>query len=343
MADELLKALLSDPKRVAALLSRTLPDDQVSVADVAARLAKLAQIDDPRLELDEQLRAQLQAHGDQDRSEQAKLQEAARGQHTLYSLSARHHRIEPYEADWCGKDCQQVRVTLPQTLDEAEPIWTYLGVVKAADHLLFSVDEMVQLYLSSFRIYRPVERVDLITGARHLDLDRFAPISIFLAYEKSSDTQPAYYMLESGSAQGNPEAIYPARELGDPVETQAGFAFTPFACASNWYTGGLQMNGSKTEPSSVLNSVNQVKDGQRNYLELRADYTVVEPPERVIWPLQAQIEASLRVFALAQGMDVELIEKVVQDLLAACARKIYDWDVEPPRSGPSDGYDGCPE
>lgn len=342
MAQELLEALLSDPERVADLLARTLPDDSVTLEEVVARLSKLIDLQDPRLELDE-LREIIAGEPLANVGEEAKLQEEAKGEHTLYSISARHHRVEPYEADWHGKNCQQVRVTLPRTPAEARPIWTYLGVVKSADHLIFSVDQVIQTYLSAFRIYRPVERVDLITGARHFNIDRFAPISIFLAYERTSDTQPAYYFLEAGSAQGSPKALYPARGIGEGVETEAGFAFTPFACASNWYTGGLQMNGSKTEPASVVNAVAQEKDGQRHYLELSADYTVIEAPEQVIWPIRAQIEAALRVFALAQGMDVELIEKVLQDLLADCARRAYAWEVEPPRSGPSKGYDGCPK
>lgn len=343
MADPQLVSLLADPKRVTELLAKTLPDDKVTVEDVAARLSLLRELDDPRLELESILR-ELEHTPRADIEAQVAaeaLQQAAKGQHTLYAITARHHRIEPYAADWYGKDCQQVRVTLPATLAEAEPIWTHLGVVKASDHLLFSVADVVAAYAKAYGTTPTVGRVDLITGARHLDIDRFAPISIFLAYEQPTDTLPCFYYLESGSAQGNPAAIYTSPGMDVDIHTQADFSFTPFACAQNWYTGGLIMNGA--EPATVVNSVAQLKDGQRSYLRLTAEYRVIEPGA-VIWPIRAQIEASLRVFALAQGMDVELFKPVaLQHLLGDCARRIYEWAVEPPRSGPADGYDGCPK
>ncbi|MCA9685185.1 MAG: hypothetical protein KC457_23590, partial [Myxococcales bacterium] len=262
--------------------------------------------------------------------------------HTVYAIAARHHRVEPYEADWVGRECQAVRVSLPRSIADAEPIDTCLGVVKSADHLIFSVDQVQDSYLSAFGVYRKIRRVDLITGARHLDIDRFSPISIFLAYEHTDSPQPCYYFLEAGSAQGNPEALYPAPAMGEPIHTQAGFSFTPFACSSNWYSGNLIMNSAGTEPIKVLNSVAQMKNGQRHYLELTADYAVQESIDRVNPPVLAQVEAVLRVCALAQGMGAEVVDKALQDVLAECARLLYPWKVQPPRSGKPDGYDGCP-
>ena len=79
---------------------------------------------------------------------------------------------------------------------------------------------------------------------------------------------------------------------------------------------------------------------------MAADYTVVQP-DTVTWPVSAQIEATLRVFALARGMGEEvlgdgMILDGVQDALARCALEILDWDVEPPTSGTAEGYYGCP-
>lgn len=123
------------------------------------------------------------------------LQVGAVGQHQLYSISARHHRVQPYETDWKGNDCQPARVTLPQAPSGAWGIWTALGVVKPSDHLLFSIKQVSVLYQSACGRVPTLDRVDLITGARHLDIDRFAPISIFLAYENADDTRPSFYSI----------------------------------------------------------------------------------------------------------------------------------------------------
>lgn len=265
-------------------------------------------------------------------------QREAKGRHTLYALTARHHRVEPYEADWVGNDCQSVRVTVPQSADPDASFITYLGVVKASDHLVFSVDEVVQCYAEAFGSTPTVGRVDLITGARHLDLDRFSPISIFLAFTNADDEVPSFYILEAGSAQGNPEALYPAPDMASGVHTQADFSFTPFACAANWYTGALTMDDGGTEPRAIVNSVAQEKDGKRHYLTLSVDYEVIDPGV-VKWPVFAQAEAVLRVCALSQGMGVA---SEIESLLGDCAREVYRWEVEPPRTGEADGYDGCP-
>lgn len=345
MPNPLLKDLLSNPKKLAEVLAKTLPDQAVTTADIAARLNLLHEVDDPRLDLRELLKDidYTPRSADERLRAYEALQVGAVGQHQLYSISARHHRVQPFEADWKGNDCQQVRVTLPQAPSEAASIWTALGVVKPSDHLLFSVKQVSVVYQSAYGRVPTIGRVDLITGARHLDIDRFAPISIFLAYENANDTRPSFYFLEAGSAQGNPEALYTTEHMEAQIHTYAGFAFTPFACDKNWYTGGLRMDQQGIEPAVVFNSVAQLRDGQRHYLELTAEYSVLPAESLTVkWPILAQIEASLRVFALAQGMDVTLFQPVeLQNLLGDCARRIYQWITLPPSSGTANGYDGC--
>jgi hypothetical protein len=347
MADPLLKDLLANPERLAEFLAKTLPDDAVTAANIADRLNLLHELDDDRLDLRDLLAGLEHTPLRQDERIAANeaLQLAAAGQYKIYAIDARHHRVEPYEADWHGGDCQQVRVTLPQAPNQAKWIWTELGVVKPSDHLLFSVRQVASVYNAVYGRVPTIGRVDLITGARHLDIDRFAPLSIFLAYENASDELPSFYFLEAGSAQGNPEAIYTTEHMQASVHSPAGFSFTPFACANNWYTGGLRMDASGIEPATVFNSVAQLKDGQRHYFELTANYSLITSGSvEVKWPILAQIEASLRVFALAQGMDATVISPpALQDLLGDCARRIYEWVKQPPRSGPSNGYDGCLE
>ena len=229
-------------------------------------------------------------------------------------------------------------MTLPQTLSSAEPIWTYYGVVKAEDHLMFSVEEVVAGYEKKFGSQPKVERVDLITGARHHDLDRFAPLSVFLAYEHAEDTQASFYVYESGSAQGNPAVLYWAPTMGAKILANAGFQFTPFSNPDDWYTGKLIMNRKKTEPSILSVSISQTKDGARHYIDLTASYAIVEPG-KVVWPIALQIQAALRVFAIAQGMGCKL--EVWEWGLGQVGRSAYSWISEPPQRGRGEGYSDC--
>lgn len=328
---DFLKAVIEDIEddfdKVKKILRRAFPEDATD-EDVAARLDKLRRTQaEPGIE---RLINEVEKEGE-------RLQTALRGRHTLYEITVRHDRTKPFESDWVGH-CQAVRVTLPERPDEAEPIWTHLGVVKASDHLAFSVQEIREGYAEAFGTSPNIERVDLVTGARHYDIDRFSPISIFLAFEHAADEVPAFYVYESGSAQGNPQKLYWAAQLDSTILDTAGFAFTPFACSDNWYRGRLIMNRSKTEPSIVSINISQEKDGQRHYLTLTASYAV-SPPGPVIWPIASQIQAAIRVFAIAQGMGCDL--DIFEQGLGLLARGTLDWITTPPLRGQSDGYSGC--
>ena len=336
---DLVEDLFDDISKVSRLLRRAFPGTQPDEDEVRARRDKLRRAEiEPGLERVCKSADQQQPTGPSDAErEAARLQEEARGKHKIYAITVRHHRTKPFAADWVGH-CQSVRVTLPRTRAEAQPIWTHLGVVKAADHLLFSIEELVEGYATRFGARPTIGRLDLVTGARHYDLDRFSPVSVFLAYEHATDEQASFYVYESGSAQGKPAVLYYAPTMGATIHDSAGFQFTPFACATNWYTGKLIMNRTKTEPSVVSISISQERDGQRHYLELTASYEVVEPG-KVVWPVALQIQAALRVFAIAQGMGCKL--EPWEWGLGQIARSAFDWIAKPPQRGASEGYSGC--
>jgi hypothetical protein len=328
---DFVEELFDDVDMVRRVFLRAFPGTQPDVEGVRARRDKLRRAEtEPWLE---RIRRGTQGPEDSER-EAADLQEAARGLHTIYSVTARHHRVKPFESDWVGHT-QAVRVTLPRSRQAAEPIWTHLGVVKAEDHLLFSVEEIVAGYAKQFGTEPKLERVDLITGARHYDLDRFAPLSVFLAYENATDKQPKFYVYESGTALGKPAALYWAPSLAAKIVTNAQFQFTPFSCPDDWYTGKLIMNRAKTEPSVLSVSISQTKDGARHYIDLTASLEIVEPG-KVVWPVAMQIQAALRVFAIAQGMGCKL--EVWEWTLGQVGRSAFDWIAEPPQRGKADGY-----
>jgi hypothetical protein len=256
----------------------------------------------------------------------------AKGKHPIYKLAASHHRQKPIVSKFMG-NCQSVRVSLPYSKPDREAfIGTWIGTVEASDHLMFSVEEVVARYSQGFGQRLPLSRVDLITGARFRGR-RFSPISIYLGYEgTAADAKPSMYMLEGGSASGKPEALYLARTIGGGIKTQSNFQFTPFSCSSNWYDGGLSMNDELSEPACVYLSAALERDGRHEYFKLSVEYARDHDPDRVVHPFELQVEAAMRVLAIADESGCKLRVGnggVLQHSLGPVARALIPWEERP--------------
>jgi hypothetical protein len=271
----------------------------------------------------------------------------SKGRHEIYHLQAKHTRGEPIHSEFTGR-CQSVRVTLPRQKPSADAfIGTWIGTVEAKDHLAFSVAEIEQWYERAFNRERSLQRVDLITGARFRGR-RFSPVSVYLGYGTATG-KPDFYFLESGSASGHPEAMYCARHLDGTINQQAGFRFTPFACANNWYEGGLELSEDKREPACVYLTVAQTQDGKHQYLRLVVTYDRDREMRRVIHPFELQVEAALRVLAIAEQAGCKLQRgdgAVLEHTLGPLVKALMPWDERP--SGTATPakrarYCGCPK
>jgi hypothetical protein len=177
---------------------------------------------------------------------------------------------------------------------------------------------------------------------------RFSPVSIYLGYGNATG-KPDFYFLEAGSASGHPESMYCARKLDAVINKQAGFRFTPFACSDNWYEGGLELSEDKREPACVFLSVSQSKDGQNQYLKLVVTYDRDRELRRVIHPFELQIEAALRVLAIAEQSGCQLARGeggVLEHSLGPLTSALMPWD-ERPKGNPTPSerarYCGCPK
>jgi hypothetical protein len=273
----------------------------------------------------------------------------SKGQHKIYKLAASHHRHKPIAAKFMG-NCQSVRVTLPYAKPDSDAfIGTWIGPVEAKDHLIFSVEEAIAQYSQAFAQRPRLTRVDLITGARFRGR-RFSPISIYLGYESSAaDAKPTLYMLEGGSASGKPEAMYVARTIDSDITTQSNFKFTPFSCNANWYEGGLAMNDARSEPTCVYLSAALNRDGRNEYLKLSVSYELDRDPDRVVHPFELQVEAAMRVLAIAEQAGCELRRGeggVLEQTLGPIARAVMPWDERPtghPMPSERNRYCGCPK
>jgi hypothetical protein len=191
--------------------------------------------------------------------------------------------------------------------------------------------------------------VDLITGARFRGR-RFSPISIYLGYEATAPgAKPTMYMLEGGSASGKPEALYMARTIDGDIKTQSGFKFTPFSCSTNWYEGGLAMDSTLSEPTCVYLSAALERDGRHEYFKLSVAYARDHELERVVHPFELQVEAAMRVLAIADETGCKLRVGnggVLQHSLGPVARALIPWEERP--SGTTtpqerDMFCGCPK
>jgi hypothetical protein len=272
----------------------------------------------------------------------------ARGRHTTYRLHATHSRSQPIESKFTG-ECQSVRVTLPQSKPAPDSyIGTYIGRVEAADHLLFSIDEVCKAYELRHGTPPLIQRVDLITGARFMGR-RFSPVSCYLAYaDVGAPGNPTFFILEGGSASGRPKALYIARDMNTVLHDQSAFQFTPLSCASNWYTGGLRVQPDGHPQTMYLTSA-QERDGSHEYFSLEVSYEIERQQRRVVQALSLQIEAAMRVLAIAQQAGCELdIGRGggVQPVLGPVAEGTLRWDVSPQgraTMAERNRYCGCPK
>jgi hypothetical protein len=184
------------------------------------------------------------------KEKKAKERMSLPGDWSLYTCQSIHNRDKPKKEKHDGI-INWVRVTLP----EKEPplfhprkndIKTPIGWVRAADHLAFSNDA-IRKYVFNDNYPNGVEhpgksqklpdfkRIDLITPARY-GMVRFAPLAIFIAYEKWNSTTPLFYILEAGNALGQAKVMYASSpNLDIPILMESGYKPTPFSCAHNFY------------------------------------------------------------------------------------------------------------
>ena len=272
----------------------------------------------------------------------------ARTKYTLYELEATHTRREPIESGFTGH-CQSVRVSLPMTPVASDSyIGTFIGKVEASDHLLFSVEAVREFYERTFGKAPKLERVDLITGARFLGR-RFSPVSVYLGYSQAEHSDlPCFYILEGGSASGQPKALYAAKDMSAAIHQKAGFSFTPLTCSNNWYQGGLEMRADMREPVRVFLTAAQERDGSFDYLDLSVRYAV-STKRRVIAPFELQVEAAMRVLAISEQIGCELGQGRgggLQPVLGPVAEALMPWNIKPRGSASPaerERYCGCPK
>lgn len=159
-----------------------------------------------------------------------------------YWVTAVHTRKTPSGFQPFTGELAMARVTLDK--DKPKTFRTAFGKIFPGDHLIDTVFEANQKYAS--HLGYEIKRLDLVTPAR--DGLRFGAISAFLGYRNAKDKAPSCYILEAGTATGQPKVLYLGKQLGQPINAYSGYRPTPFACPDHAYFGTLTVtNGDDPE------------------------------------------------------------------------------------------------
>jgi len=158
-----------------------------------------------------------------------------------------------------------VRITLAEDANthKKRNIETPLGWVRASDHLAFSNKDLRNYaFTDSYPngITKPgvqpklpkFERVDLITPARYNGF-RFAPLAIYIGYEKKDSIRPLFYALTGGNGLGESKVLYVSTEVDKETIMECGYRPTPFSNPENFYQ--FKVNFDKMNPVDITINV----------------------------------------------------------------------------------------
>lgn len=237
---------------------------------------------------------------------------------TTYVCRADHHRLHPVEARF-EAPVPMVRLELGQ--DHTPDRETPLGSVRGADHLLFSVRDVVARF--GGELDRPVARVEIITPARRAG-SRFSPIALFFGYARPGDRRPSFFIVEAGTADGEASVLYLGRTLDAELSYATGYHPTPWTSNDQRYRSRLTM-AADDEPGELV--VEAIHAGaSAPHLRITARFERQLAVEAGV-PAALTAEAALRVMTIgrALGRDVGLVGRAA----ASLGELLVDWETRP--------------
>lgn len=250
-------------------------------------------------------------------------------QHRLYLGNGIHYRVKslppasaPMQSEFMTT-LPMVRVTLPEKLDTKNfKIDTVIGEVDLSrDHLLGSIELVSAKYSAKEYLgYQPA-RIDLITPARHLG-SRFGAIAVYLGYRNLTDLSPSFYLLEAGTATGEPKMIYFSPTMNSIESVTSYYLPTPFVSMRNTYGGGVTMQPAPNadEPERLV--VHSYVPGSKEpYITVTVKYTrtsTIDLPS----PLEITADAGARIALIARTMGLSSVV-ALEELLSNLGRNLY--------------------
>jgi hypothetical protein len=198
---------------------------------------------------------------------------------SYYWAEATHTRLTPAGYQPFVGELAMVRASLPER--EARRFNTVVGTLEPTDHLISTIFEANQKYQKALGY--PIARLDVITPPRQLL--RFGAISVYLGYRDAS-ALPSCYILEAGTALGQPKVLYLGKTLATKINRITGYQPTAFSCADNAYTGEIELNGH--EPVRLHVTARDIMaHGTKSaapYMDLNVRFTKQTGTVQSIWP-----------------------------------------------------------
>jgi len=220
-----------------------------------------------------------------------------------YWANATHARTTPSGFSPFVGELAMARVSLPARSPAA--FKTCIGQILPGDHLVDTVLEANQKYQRF--LSQPIGRLDLITPARQGV--RFGAISVLLGYAQPGDTIPFCYILEAGTATGQPKVLYLGKTIDAKINAYSGYQPTPFACPSHAYTGQLTLEGD--DPRTLRVTSREVEGGTSKppYIDVQVEFTLQTNDVSTIWP----------GFLMARAASIVLMRKLRGTITNDCA------------------------
>jgi hypothetical protein len=210
-----------------------------------------------------------------------------------YWVEAAHTRKRPGDFHPFVGRLAMARVTLPAT--KPETFRTALGTIEPGDHLLATVHEANQKFEK--KLGAKLQRVDVITPLRQGI--RFGALSVYLGYKDASQG-PSCYILEAGTATGQPKVLFLGATLDATINQFSGYKPTPFSCPDNAYLGRMMFEGDS--PKQVHIKARQIVNNasQPHYMELMISFTEQTDTLRNVWAGVVLARAALIVWVRQQ-------------------------------------------
>jgi len=270
-------------------LKQAFPDAKVTDADLVALAVCLRRSRAAREQVPQQLEdvdispydsdlAQYEAAADLPPLEKSTVARPATDKGRYYWARATHARKEPDGFPAFVGELAMARVTLPARIPQ--PFKTSIGHVLPGDHLVDTVLEANQKYARF--LSQPIGRLDLITPPRQGV--RFGAISVLLGYASPTAAAPFCYILEAGTATGQPKVLYLGKTIDSTINAYSGYQPTPFACPSHAYTGQLTLSGD--DPATLRVTSRTVEGGQSQppYIDVTVEFALQTGSISTIWP-----------------------------------------------------------
>lgn len=194
-----------------------------------------------------------------------------------YWVESRHDRRDPAgHPPFVGK-LAMVRASLPRV--EPRRFISAIGTVEPSDHLIATVHEANDKFAAALKY--ELQRVDVITPPRQFL--RFGAVSVMLGY-RDARAQPSCYILEAGTATGQPKVLYLGRTLDATINRRTGYKPTTFSCSDNAYTGQLTVVGDS--PTVLHITARDIIGNQSKpaYIAITATFTEQKGPIANVWP-----------------------------------------------------------